>query len=215
MSRATFPGRPSRLVAAAGVVLVLLGTGSWLAREGDPGPRAGAAGRTAGGGTASAPGVAPDVPAATPARRTAGAPRGITIPDLGVDAPVVPIRTAGGTLVPPADPGTLGWWADGARPGDRRGSALLTGHTVHTGGGALDDLERLTRGDRITVRGAAATTTYAVVSVRIYGKGVLARRAEELFDQRVAGRLVLVTCEDWDGQEYLSNVVVTAAPVVE
>ncbi len=171
--------------------------------------------RATGGGPASAPEVAPDAPAATPARRTAGAPRGITIPDLGVDAPVVPIRTAGGTLVPPADPGTLGWWADGARPGDRRGSALLTGHTVHTGGGALDDLERLTRGDRITVRGTTATTTYAVRSVRIYGKGALARRAEELFGQRVRGRLVLVTCEDWDGREYLSNVVVTAAPVVE
>jgi streptomycin 6-kinase len=40
-------------------------------------------------------------------------------------------------------------------------------------------------------------------------------RAEELFSQRVPGRLVLVTCEDWDGREYLSNVVVIAAPVVE
>jgi hypothetical protein len=26
-------------------------------------------------------------------------------------------------------------------------------------------------------------------------------------------RLVLITCEDWDGTEYRSNVVVTAEPV--
>jgi len=29
----------------------------------------------------------------------------------------------------------------------------------------------------------------------------------------VPGRLVLITCEDWDGERYLSNVVVTATPV--
>jgi hypothetical protein len=28
-------------------------------------------------------------------------------------------------------------WSDGARP-DRRGSAVITGHTVHSGGGAFD-----------------------------------------------------------------------------
>jgi hypothetical protein len=28
----------------------------------------------------------------------------------------------------------------------------------------------------------------------------------------VRGRLVLVTCEDWDGTRYLSNVVVVATP---
>lgn len=27
-----------------------------------------------------------------------------------------------------------------------------------------------------------------------------------------AGRLVLVTCEDWNGKEYLSNAVVIADP---
>ena len=54
--------------------------------------------------------------------------------------------------------------------------------------------------------------TYAVRSTEVLGKGDLARRAEELFDQGVPGRLVLITCEDWNGSEYLSNVVVTATP---
>jgi hypothetical protein len=49
--------------------------------------------------------------------------------------------------------------------------------------------------------------------VAVYAKGSLARQAERLFSQDVPGRLVLITCEDWDGSRYLSNVVVTATPV--
>jgi hypothetical protein len=33
-----------------------------------------------------------------------------------------------------------------------------------------------------------------------------------VFAQDVPGRLVLVTCEDWDGSGYLSNAVVIATP---
>ena len=40
----------------------------------------------------------------------------------------------------------------------------------------------------------------------------MADHAERLFSQDVPGRLVLVTCEDWDGERYLSNVVVVAEP---
>jgi LPXTG-site transpeptidase (sortase) family protein len=119
----------------------------------------------------------------------------------------------GSTLVPPGDPTELGWWADGARPGDPRGSVLITGHTVHTGGGALDQLEELEPGDTVTVRTRRDTVKYAVRRVLIPDKGVVARQAERLFSQEVAGRLVLITCEDWDGTAYLSNVVVTAQPV--
>ena len=90
---------------------------------------------------------------------------------------MVPIKATGGVLVPPGDPTTLGWWAAGARPGDRRGSALMTGHTVHDGGGALDDLERLTSGDQVTVSVASGPIRYVVSSVRTYSKGSLADHA--------------------------------------
>jgi hypothetical protein len=53
---------------------------------------------------------------------------------------------------------------------------------------------------------------YAVRQVRVYGKGRIATDARRLFSQRVAGRLVLLTCADWNGAQYLSNVVVTATP---
>ena len=104
-----------------------------------------------------------------------------------------------GVLTPPSDPQELGWWADGARPGDPRGSALVTGHTVSTGGGALDDLEDLDEGDRILVHSARKESDYAVESVEVLAKGDLADRAELLFSQAVPGRLVVVTCEDWNG----------------
>jgi hypothetical protein len=44
------------------------------------------------------------------------------------------------------------------------------------------------------------------------GKQALAIHAEEVFDQSIPGRLVLITCEDWNGKIYLGNVVVIAVP---
>jgi hypothetical protein len=41
----------------------------------------------------------------------------------------------------------------------------------------------------------------------------LAKQAAQIFDQSVPGRLVLVTCEDWNGTTYLSNAVVIAKPI--
>lgn len=158
--------------------------------------------------------VSSDVPKEKRAAWQPGAPLRLEVPVLGIDAPIVPIAAPGGVLTPPADPQVLGWWADGARPGARRGSALVTGHTVHDGGGAMDDLERLERGDRVWMRTDQGRIGYDVRTVVVLGKGELARQAERLFDQEVAGRLVLITCEDWNGAEYLSNVVVTATPVI-
>jgi LPXTG-site transpeptidase (sortase) family protein len=142
-----------------------------------------------------------------------GVPRRVVIERLRMDAPVVPIKTVGRELTPPSDPQQLGWWSDGARTGAQRGSALVTGHTVHTGGGAMDDLERMHPGDRVTVYTSRGIIPYDVRSVNVFGKGSIAQHAQRLFSQEVRGRLVLVTCEDWDGTRYLSNVVVVAKPV--
>ncbi|MDI6908301.1 class F sortase [Nocardioides sp.] len=195
-------------VAAVGLALVAVGATLWWAQStrtqaltADPG------GRAAGAPSAGSP--------AEPvlARREPGAPQRVRIPALRVDAPVLPVRAPGRTLVPPSDPQRLGWWADGAKPGATTGSALVAGHTVHDGGGALDHLEDLERGDRVVVRTDKSTIRYDVRRVHVYSKGSLAEHATTLFSQRVPGRLVLITCEDWDGERYLSNVVVTATPV--
>ena len=142
----------------------------------------------------------------------AGAPRAVAVRALGLEAPVVPIRSQGQLLVPPDDPTVLGWWSGGAVAGAARGSALVTGHTVHAGGGALDDLELVPVGSAIVVRTDRGPLRYRTTSVEVVGKDALARRAARLFSQDAPGRLVLVTCEDWNGTGYESNVVVLAEP---
>jgi hypothetical protein len=152
---------------------------------------------------------------ADPPRRhpAAGPPDRVRIPRLGVDVPVVGIDVLDGILTPPSDPQVLGWWADGAVPGALRGGALVTGHTVSVGGGALDDLEKVGLDAPVEVRTSEGLIRYRVTKVDIYRKASLARHAERVFSQTGPGRLVLVTCEDWDGEKYLSNVVVYADPV--
>ncbi|MCD6639789.1 MAG: class F sortase, partial [Nocardioides sp.] len=130
----------------------------------------------------AAPSPTRDVPAATPVSSgrvpvTSGAPRSVRVPALGVDARVDPVSTRGTELDPPADPARVGWWAQGARPGSPRGAVVLTGHTVHGGGGVFDDLETLAPGDVVTVRGASGVTKYAVESVEVMSRAELAERS--------------------------------------
>lgn len=127
----------------------------------------------------------------------------------GIDAPVVHLALSGNTLVPPSDPTVLGWW--GRHAGAPHGVTLLVGHTVHTGGGDLDDLEDVPIGSTATVSGHQ----YRVTSNEVISKAKLARRAPRLFGQSGAPRLVVVTCEGYDPAtgHYDSNVVLTATPV--
>jgi len=162
------------------------------------------------GGSPQAPALQPRVDGELPA---AGAPMRIRVPRLDVDSAVVPISGATGVLEPPGDARQLGWWQEGAVPGAARGTSVMTGHTLHLGGGALDDLKSLRPGDKIVVTTERGTVRYEVRASWALSKPELAQRAEDLFDQDREGRLVLVTCYDWTGTEYLSNAVVSAAPV--
>lgn len=202
-------------LVTAGLLLVVAGGVTWLREVPPPAP---VATGTEVARVTPTPSEQDVVSSPLPVEKRAewepGAPERLGVPALRIDAPVVPIRAPGGVLTPPADPQILGWWADGARPGARRGSALVTGHTVSSGGGAMDDLENLEIGDRVWMWTDRGRLAYDVRRVVVLGKGELAQRAAQLFDQDVPGRLVLITCENWNGVEYLSNVVVTATPVV-
>jgi len=142
-------------------------------------------------------------------------PYTLRIPRIGVDAPVVPIQAnEERVLNPPRDPSVAGWWSDGAAPGEQHGSAVLVGHTVRNkGGGVFDNVGDLVRGDAIKVEGSGATLTYRVRSIDVLSKEEVARKAEEIFAQTGAGRLVVITCDDWDGTAWRSNIVTIAAPV--
>jgi LPXTG-site transpeptidase (sortase) family protein len=140
-------------------------------------------------------------------------PYTLRIPRIGVNARVVSIRTdAQRVLNPPEDPSLAGWWSDGAAPGAAKGSAVLVGHTVRRGGGVFDSVGNLDRGDAIEVKGSDSALSYRVKSVEVLGKDEVARRAEEIFAQSGAGRLVIITCDDWDGTAWQSNIVTVAAP---
>ena len=143
----------------------------------------------------------------------AGVPNQLRVPSMGIDVPVIGLDVVNGVLTPPDDPQMLGWWDDGARPGAVHGGALVTGHTVSSGGGALDDLEQVERGARVQVRTGKGLIDYRVTQVEIYRKARIADHAQRVFSQSGPGRLVLITCEDWNGEIYLSNVVVYAEPL--
>ncbi|MDE0778653.1 MAG: class F sortase [Nocardioides sp.] len=219
------PRRRSRLLAwaSAGTVgLLAVGCLVWFVQH-DPDDGPTAASRTP---TSPIPRTGPDPefrieipplrPTPTPQpkpRIRAGSPERLLIPRLGVDSAIVPITAPGGTLTPPADAQQVGWWSPGAEPGARTGSALVTGHTLSRGGAALQDLETLEVGDRIAVRTVNGRIGYRVRDVQVFDKGSVAEQAGELFSQTSPGRLVVITCEDYNGSVYLSNVVVTARPI--
>jgi sortase (surface protein transpeptidase) len=138
-------------------------------------------------------------------------PHRLRIPSLGVDAVVVPIRTTSpGVLVPPNDYTKVGWWAEGPRPGSKDGTAIIAGHTVHTGGGAFDNLGDLLPGDTVIIDRRLRDFRYVVRRVSSYDKDALAVRAEKVLGADTEGRLALITCGDWTGSGYLSTVVVIA-----
>ena len=167
--------------------------------------------------TASPQGTeAPPEPTTSQSERIEGASTyRMRIPQIGVDAPVVAIQAnENRVLDPPQDPSVVGWWSDGAAPGEARGSAVMVGHTVRNkGGGVFDDIADLSRGDAIEVDGSDSTMSYRVKSINVLSKEEVARNAEEIFAQTGAGRLVVITCDDWDGSVWRSNIVTVATPV--
>ena len=144
-----------------------------------------------------------------------GAPVRLVVPSVGIDAPVVPIETStDGVLTPPADVDTAGWWKRSAEPGARTGQVLVTGHTVHDGDGAMDEMSGVHAGDQVRLRRGGKTALYRTTAVAVYSKEDVAEQARKLFGQdHGRGRLVLVTCTDWNGEDYASNIIVFADPV--
>lgn len=158
-------------------------------------------------------------PGVTPAAEVPGVivPDGndaIVVPSIDLDAPLVPIAKVGDVLTPPGDTDQVGWWDLSAEPGARSGQTVVTGHTVHTGGGVMNRLGDLEPGDVVQVRDEGRLVDYRATRVEVLSKAELAAAADELFGQdRGRGRLVLVTCTDFVDGEYLSNIVVIARPV--
>src|SRR5690242_16431363 len=139
-------------------------------------------------------------------------PEMLIVPEIKLRAPILPIEIApDGVLTPPSDVHDVGWWKRSAKPGATSGQTLITGHTVHTGGGVMNRLGDLRPGDLVQIQTPRGIVDYATTKVFVYTKAELAAHKQDLFGQnRQQYRLVLVTCTGWTGQDYTSNIVVFA-----
>jgi LPXTG-site transpeptidase (sortase) family protein len=139
----------------------------------------------------------------------------LVVPALKIHAKIKPIEVnAQNVLDPPEDVHQVGWWRRSVRPGNDHGQTVLTGHTVHTGGGVMNRLAQLHPGNVVRVVTPKGTMVYRTTKVLTLSKAQLARRSTALFGQgRESNRLVLVTCTGWTGSTYTSNVVAFAEPL--
>ncbi len=139
----------------------------------------------------------------------------LVVPALKIHASIKPIEVnAQNVLDPPEDVHQVGWWRRSVRPGNDHGQTVLTGHTVHTGGGVMNGLAQLHPGNVVRVVTPKGTMVYRTTKVMTLSKAQLARRSTALFGQgRDSNRLVLVTCTGWTGSTYTSNVVAFAEPL--
>jgi hypothetical protein len=164
----------------------------------------------------------PTTPAPAEPARIVGAPAvadptSVTIPALGVSAPVdrVALETDGSMEVP-HDVARVGWYEPGVRPGET-GSAVIAGHVDSRtqGRGALWGLKTLGVGDTVSVgHQDGQTTTWRVTSQTAHVKEQLP--IGELFTRFGDRRLVLITCGgsfDAARSRYTHNIVVIAEPV--
>lgn len=142
-------------------------------------------------------------------------PYALRIDSIGVDTAVVAIESStGGVLEPPDDATLAGWWSQGAEVGEDAGSAVIVGHSASIGGGVFDAVGELESGDLIEIDGGTQTFIYRVGSTEVVSKDEFPGEAGRIFDQDVDGRLVLITCVDWDGTSWRSNIVTIAVPVL-
>lgn len=142
----------------------------------------------------------------------------LEIDRLNVSAPITPsvIHMKLGALAVPSNVRRLGWWRDGAAPGDRYGTTLIAGHvdSKRQGAGAFKALTRARAGMRVTV----TTSDKRVRQYRIVSKRRVKKEAlpANVFTQRGAAKLVMVTCGGPFNSRtghYRDNIIVTAVPV--
>ncbi len=158
--------------------------------------------------------LAPPHPARPPAQ-TAGPPRRLQLPALGIDAPVTPVTvSSAGVLGVPDDVRTVGWWDHSAPTGAPAGSTVIDGHvdSAAAGPGALFRLADTPLGAAVTLSSAGHLTRYTVQARRSYPKTAL---PGDLFVQTGQPRLVIVTCGgtfDTTAGHYSNNIVIYATP---
>lgn len=168
--------------------------------------------------------VAPDVtvpsapPTTHPKTSTAlprSAPTRIRIPKIGVDAPFTPLSLAptGQLNAPPPDNSNLvGWYKDGATPGEN-GSAIVAGHVdTKTGPAVFLQLDEVKKGSTIEItRADKSVATFTVDDVETFSKAQFPD--DRVYAETPNPQLRVITCGgayDKAAKDYTDNVVVFA-----
>jgi hypothetical protein len=155
-------------------------------------------------------------PLAPAAPIAAARPAGLVVPAAGIDAGGV--GTLGldeiGELQAPATPNDVGWYRDGATPGDP-GTAVLVGHVdSYRGPGVFWHLRNLRPGDTIDVpRSDGTVAHFGVDAVETVDKEAFP--SERVYAPTAGPSLRLITCGgpfDRSARSYEDNVVVYASP---
>lgn len=144
-------------------------------------------------------------------------PTRVELARLGIRAPIASadIDLATGALGIPKNIDRVGWWRDGAAPGDDEGTILLAGHvdSAKAGAGAFYALKSTRRGDTVAlISDDGATRRWKVTSMRRTRKAHL---PTGIFTRTGARRLVLVTCGGPFNEQtghYRDNIIVVARP---
>jgi sortase (surface protein transpeptidase) len=151
-------------------------------------------------------------PVTTPPPTARLTPVRISVPAIGVDAPLVRLGlTSDGALAVPTRAASAGWYTGSPVPG-RVGPAVIAGH-VHWSGvpGVFAHLADLAPGDRIVVaRSDGTTATFAVDRVTTYPKTRFPTAL--VYGSLDVPGLRLITCGGYDpaARAYEANVIVFA-----
>ncbi|MET9347792.1 class F sortase [Streptomyces termitum] len=200
-----------------GVAWAVLLLGLWLwGRDGVDGP-GGSSAPTRGDIAAVGRPLDVELPPARDPLPGTPAPRRVALPELGVDAPVVPrgLDADGAVDPPPYEmPQTVGWYGSGTTPG-AAGPALLVGHVdTETRPAVFYGLSAARPGQHVRVtRTDGSVAVFTVDDVRVVPREGFDARA--VYGSRDPSRaeLRLITCGgtfDREAGLYTANVVVSA-----
>ena len=143
-------------------------------------------------------------------------PTGLSIPSLGVLAPVVPVGLAEDRSMQIPGVSEAGWYLPGRAPGSPTGSAVIAAHVdFNERPGVFFELRGIQPGAEVVVTDAAGGTHRFVVTERTQ---VAKDRVpmQELFRTGGDPILTLVTCGgafDSGARSYSDNIIVRAVPV--
>jgi sortase (surface protein transpeptidase) len=145
-----------------------------------------------------------------------GLPQRVTVPAIGVNAPLVPVGLKPDGSVQTPDFGDAAWYRPGPRPGDA-GPAVLLAHVDSKAKGpdVFHRLHTLKPGARVTVHYRDAATTFAVTGTEQTAKTALP--IDRIWNDTTKPVLRLITCGgpyDRSAGSYLDNVIVYADRLV-